>query len=219
MKKWFFLFIILLLLGLKVFHNQDGDSNSKDERIKKETSNVEDIDSSKGIIKWSKNQVHQGNLLLISPDYPVQDEAIQSDIVKLFNHKELVQGYGLLDASIQLSEDIARKWLQVVDAAKQDGVDHFLISSGYRDHDKQNELFLEKGKDIAMPAGASEHNLGLSMDIGSSLMKMSKAPEGEWLKEHAWEYGFVVRYPEDKVQITGIKYELGISDMLAYRIV
>ncbi|MET3292533.1 UNVERIFIED_CONTAM: LAS superfamily LD-carboxypeptidase LdcB [Brevibacillus sp. OAP136] len=36
---------------------------------------------------------------------------------------------------------------------------------------------------------------------------MEQAPEGKWLKENAWKYGFILRYPEEKVDITGIQYE------------
>jgi D-alanyl-D-alanine carboxypeptidase len=36
---------------------------------------------------------------------------------------------------------------------------------------------------------------------------MSKAPEGKWLQKNAWKYGFILRYPKDKTEITGIKYE------------
>ncbi|MNI54267.1 D-alanyl-D-alanine carboxypeptidase [compost metagenome] len=36
---------------------------------------------------------------------------------------------------------------------------------------------------------------------------MNRAPEGKWLQAHAWEYGFILRYPEDKTDITGIRYE------------
>ncbi|MNJ47535.1 D-alanyl-D-alanine carboxypeptidase [compost metagenome] len=94
----------------------------------------------------------------------------------------------------------------VKDAAKQ-GVNHFIISSGYRDFEKQNQLYEEKGADYALPAGYSEHNLGLSLDIGSTEMEMSKAEEGKWLQNNAWKYGFILRYPSNKTELTGIRYE------------
>lgn len=66
---------------------------------------------------------------------------------------------------------------------------------------------MRKGSDYALPAGFSEHNMGLSLDIGSTQMEMNQAPEGKWLMDHAWKYGFVLRYPKDKTAITGIQYE------------
>ena len=63
------------------------------------------------------------------------------------------------------------------------------------------------GDDYALPAGASEHNSGLALDVGSSFMKMESAPEGKWLEKNAWRYGFILRYPKDKTEVTGIQYE------------
>ena len=57
------------------------------------------------------------------------------------------------------------------------------------------------------PAGASEHNAGLCIDIGSASADFVSTREFAWLTEHAWEYGFVLRYPEDKTDVTGMLYE------------
>ena len=56
------------------------------------------------------------------------------------------------------------------------------------------------GTSIAIP-GHSEHQTGLAFDINSGYRVY------EWLGEHCWEYGFILRYPEDKISITGIIYE------------
>jgi D-alanyl-D-alanine carboxypeptidase len=58
----------------------------------------------------------------------------------------------------------------------------------------------EVGKSVCIP-GTSEHQLGLAVDIDGV-----PAVHG-WLAEHSWEYGFIVRYPEGKSDITGILYE------------
>ena len=58
----------------------------------------------------------------------------------------------------------------------------------------------ETGKTTAIP-GHSEHQTGMAVDLfGSDIAK-------EWLEAHCWEYGFIVRYPEDKAEFTGIDYE------------
>ena len=97
--------------------------------------------------------------------------------------------------------------MNVVDAAGKDGVQHFLMSSGYRDFKEQSKLYKEMGSDYALPAGYSEHNLGLSLDVGSTQKKMEKASEGKWIEENVWKHGFVLRYPKNKSNITGIQYE------------
>lgn len=71
----------------------------------------------------------------------------------------------------------------------------------YRDAGYSKKSANEKvDKSVAKP-GNSEHHLGLAVDIGGNA-KMQK-----WLKDHAWEYGFIVRYPEGKTNYTGIIYE------------
>jgi len=70
---------------------------------------------------------------------------------------------------------------------------------------------IEARKSVAYP-GTSEHNLGLAADIVSinyQLLNDAQAdtPEMKWLFEHCHEYGFILRYPKDKTDITGIIYE------------
>ncbi|MFC5527936.1 M15 family metallopeptidase [Cohnella yongneupensis] len=158
-------------------------------------------------IHVKKEQIHEGNLLLVNRVHAVPPEQGGEPAVNLFEHKELTKGFGLLDDSVRLSPDMTQKFTEMVSAAAKDGVDHFLISSGYRDEDEQNELYEQMGAERAMPAGHSEHNLGLSLDIGSSLTEMNQAPEGKWLADNAWKFGFVLRYPKDKTAVTGIMYE------------
>ena len=69
----------------------------------------------------------------------------------------------------------------------------------------------EAGRWVAVP-GTSEHQTGLALDIVSASYqvlnkKQEDTPEQKWLMEHCWEYGFILRYPSDKCDITGISYE------------
>ncbi|QHW32366.1 M15 family metallopeptidase [Paenibacillus rhizovicinus] len=158
-------------------------------------------------VQAGHNQLYRGNLLLVDQEHPVHEAGRLTDIVNVFEHPELKRGYGLMDTTIALSKRVAEKWQVLVDAAGADGIRHFVINSGYRDEEAQKELYEEKGSDYALPPGYSEHNLGLSMDIGSTEEEMGKAPEGKWLSKNAWKYGFILRYPKNKTDITGIQYE------------
>lgn len=103
------------------------------------------------------------------------------------------------------------------------------ICSAYRTQAKQTYLYNNKvarlrsagyGREaareeaarwVARP-GTSEHQLGLALDIVSQsyqalTKKQEKTAEQKWLMEHCWEYGFILRYPSDKSEITGIGYE------------
>lgn len=154
-----------------------------------------------------RSQIYQGNLLLVNRQFAVRQESVRTDIVNLFDYPNLMEGYGVYDRNIRLSEEVAQRFMDMVAAASKDGVNHFLISSGYRDFEQQDVLYEEMGSEYALPAGNSEHNLGLSLDVGSTQSKMSEAPEGRWIEKNAWKYGFILRYPKDKIDITGIAYE------------
>lgn len=207
MKKWIFgIVIILLLLSFGAAQHETKVIN---EELLEKAYQVQEVipQKNKITLKVTTDQIYTGNLLLVNKDHPVPQGAAESKAVNLFQHKELVQGFSLLDKTIQLSPSMVKKFSTMIEAAEKKGVSQFLISSGYRDNKRQNELYEEMGAEYAMPAGHSEHNLGLSIDIGSTQEKMNKAPEGKWLSKNAWKYGFILRYPKDKTDITGTIYE------------
>lgn len=103
------------------------------------------------------------------------------------------------------------------------------VTSAYRDYEYQRTVFnttmndwISKGykpldaydetkKSVAVP-GTSEHATGLAVDIMSTQYdqldeKQGDTEEQKWLMAHCWEYGFILRYPEDKADVTGIIYE------------
>ncbi|RUT33359.1 D-alanyl-D-alanine carboxypeptidase family protein [Paenibacillus zeisoli] len=104
--------------------------------------------------------------------------------------------------------------------AEKDGISLAGVSA-YRSKKTQTSLFnryvkkdgLEKAKTYSAVPGYSEHQTGLAIDVSGSDGKCAAescfggTKEAEWLKEHAQEYGFIIRYPEGKESITGYKYE------------
>ncbi|MGX5440486.1 M15 family metallopeptidase [Bacillus thuringiensis] len=205
MKKWVFIsFFIACTICVGVYISPlfqkeiDVKIVGKDELVKAANTERKEI---------TKEQIYKGDLLLVNRDYPVKKDSIRSDIINVNHNSELVRGYVIFDRNLRLSKDVVKKFLNVVDAAGKESVNHFLISSGYRDFQEQKQLYEKMGSDYALPAGYSEHNLGLSLDIGSTQKKMEKAPEGKWIEENVWKYGFVLRYPKNKSNITGIQYE------------
>ncbi|MEH7610924.1 VanY-A/VanY-F/VanY-M family D-Ala-D-Ala carboxypeptidase [Gottfriedia acidiceleris] len=211
MKKWGFLVALVICLIFTFVNKETSLQDQVEIQTYKKINNAQ-LDNSEISENFqtkaiTKEQVYKGNLVLINKKYPVHEESIKSDVVNLFTHKELKKGYELLDTKIELSEDVARKFSKMIVDARKEGVRHFTINSGFRDFDEQNALYQEMGSDYALPAGRSEHNLGLSLDVGSTKMKMNEALEGKWLENNAWKYGFIIRYPKDKTAITGIQYE------------
>ncbi|MCI8417482.1 MAG: M15 family metallopeptidase [Lachnospiraceae bacterium] len=128
----------------------------------------------------------------------------------------------------QLDARIVDDYKAMIRAAKKDGVTIYVTSS-YRDMNKQVELHQEQiaehvkkgysyqeaqrlaARMVAVP-GTSEHQLGLAVDLVSAeYRKLDEKQENtkgfQWLKEHCWEYGFILRYPNGRTDITGIIYE------------
>ena len=83
----------------------------------------------------------------------------------------------------------------------QEKIDAY-IADGY----SKNEARKEAEKWVAKP-NYSEHQLGLALDINADKSKCDNDTVYQWLAQNAYSYGFILRYPEDKVDITGIDYE------------
>lgn len=97
-------------------------------------------------------------------------------------------------------------------AAAAEEADYYLASnSAYRDYDTQAELYGDGDDPTTAPPGHSEHQTGLAMDIGTeggcTFECMDDSEEGEWLQANAYRFGFILRYPADKVDITGYPHE------------
>lgn len=205
MKKWgFLLFIIIIFfIGGQVY------SPSLDIELKSQLSSYEQVKNSKELeeVQVGEHQLYEGDLLLVNRENAAEKHGIKKDLVDLPSHPELIEGFSLYENQLFLSKDITEKFSKMLADAQADGVSNFIITSGYRSFEQQESLYQEMGSSFALPAGHSEHHLGLSLDIGSTEMKMEKAPEGKWIEENSWKYGFILRYPKDKTHITGIEYE------------
>jgi zinc D-Ala-D-Ala carboxypeptidase len=209
MKKWGFLLFVVLSMGITVADRLEifKDKVEIKHFVPDHKLDESETSNSTQLVEIGEELVFQGNLLLVNNEYPVHKESIKSDVVNLFEHRELTEGYELLDSEIYLSEEVANAFSEMIDAAGDEGVRYFSINSGFRDFNEQNALYQQMGSTLALPAGHSEHNLGLSLDVGSTQMKMSEAPEGKWIEKNAWKYGFILRYPKDKTHVTEIQYE------------
>lgn len=119
----------------------------------------------------------------------------------------------------QLDQRILEPMQQFVAAARAEGLNVFL-SSGYRGYDEQTYLFNrkveqygeEQAATIVSRPGTSEHQTGLACDITDEYYELKNESLEEtalyqWMSKHCQEYGFIVRYPKDKEEITGIIYE------------
>ncbi|MBE6740090.1 MAG: D-alanyl-D-alanine carboxypeptidase family protein [Ruminococcaceae bacterium] len=137
-----------------------------------------------------------------------------------------IEGILVVNKTYDIPSDYAPKGLtsecqsafnEMKKAAKEDGISIW-VSSGYRSFSVQKFLYEKYCKaDGVLVAdtysarpGHSEHQTGLSIDVNSASSKEYKTTYkkvGEWLRENCWDYGFIIRYPEGKEEITGYIHE------------
>ncbi len=156
-----------------------------------------------------------GSLILVNKDNPLPEDYE----VELFT---------MYDKVNRAAKEAYQPLNDMLAAGRKEGLS-FEICSSYRDVKKQEKLFNEdvevemnKGlsyeeayEEVArwtMPPGHSEHSTGLAFDIVAlsyQLLDDGQANTAEtlWLHEHCAEYGFILRYPEGKEEITHISYE------------
>lgn len=154
-------------------------------------------------------------LILVSSQNPLPDSFQEPDLSTLTN-------------GLEVDSRIYSALTDMLDAAQEAGLSP-VVCSAYRSRQIQETLFSDKvqeyldeglpqteaeaqaGTWVAVP-GTSEHETGLALDIVDmdyQLLDSGQAntPTQKWLFQHAWEYGFILRYPEDKTALTGIDYE------------
>ncbi|MFC7783672.1 MULTISPECIES: D-alanyl-D-alanine carboxypeptidase family protein [unclassified Rossellomorea] len=155
-------------------------------------------------------------LALVNKEYALNEykptDLVRPNVPFVFGNQELEKAYLRKEAAEQLEKMFAE--------AKAHGVMLTAIS-GYRSYEYQKMLLEreiaqfgeEKAVMAVAPPGQSEHQSGLAMDISSQSnnfqvnIEFADTKEGKWLAENAYKYGFILRYPEDKVSITQYQYE------------
>ncbi len=153
-------------------------------------------------------------LVLVNKNHPIADD---------YSFK-----LGTIKGAMQCDERILADLYAMLEGALNDGV-NLVICSPYRNDDRQQMLFDRKvdkytaqgmsymeayktaAQAVTIP-GSSEHQIGLAIDmVSDSYVSLNEGfgdtKAGQWLAAHAYEYGFVIRYPEGKEDITGIEYE------------
>lgn len=129
-----------------------------------------------------------------------------------------------LDDGIMFDKRAIGYLRNMINAMYKVGIKNVWVQSSYRSYEKQEELFNRKvtyyknqGKNqeeaerlaqtVVQRPEMSEHNLALAADFNTVTNEFENTKAFEWLQKNAWEYGFVLRYPKDKQDITGIVYE------------
>lgn len=172
---------------------------------------IKEVDG-KNVIQNSTNV-----MALVNKEFYLPEEYIPGDLVK----PEVEFSFKEEDIEKSLMRKEAAEALEkMFDNATKNGIEIFAVS-GYRSYSRQKSLYdaevnrvgIEKAEQAVAIPGASEHQSGLAMDISSRSNKLylneafANTTEGKWLKENAHHFGFILRYPKEKMEITNYMYE------------
>lgn len=178
--------------------------------------NSEEKPEEKPAVDWAKydpEKVLKGenwHLALISKKYPLDRNYLPATSIILESSK------------VTVDSRVAEAYKKMYDTAKADGVT-LTPYSGYCSYQTQKTMYNNKLQSFLTgmseeeaktntekriePAGCSENGAGLAVDIGSASAGFASTQEFKWLTLNAHHYGFILRYPEDKTETTGMIYQ------------
>lgn len=156
-----------------------------------------------------ETNMNLGYGILVNKYYSLPDKYAPDDIVSMSSQ------YAYPDNSIR--SEVYEAFKEMSKAAKIDSIS-LIVNSSYRDYDSQREIYedykdkngAEYADKYAARPNFSEHQTGLSLDIfspGYGMKTFENSDAFKWLSENSYKYGFILRYPKDKEDITGYSYE------------
>jgi D-alanyl-D-alanine carboxypeptidase len=194
--------------------DKDGESFEAGELIDSVEIAENDIDNSEMNGADANFDSEDWRIMLVNKQHPIPDD--------------YTFPLGTIKGNMRCDERIISPLLDMMKAANSDGIS-LIICSPYRDMDRQTMLFDTKidkymaagmsymdaynlaSQAVTVP-GSSEHQVGLAIDIitdgYSSLDEgFGNTPAGKWLADNSYKYGFILRYPSGKENITSIEFE------------
>ncbi len=164
------------------------------------------------IARYEEEMNLGGVLFLVNREYTVSSSYKPEDLVKPNVECTYPDTVMRKEAAEALEEMFA--------AAKAEMGYDMIAVSGYRSYGQQASIYERKVENVGKkkaqllvaPPGASEHQLGLAMDLGTPKnQKLNEAfgdtAAGAWVQENCYRFGFIIRYKEEWTEITGYAYE------------
>lgn len=163
-----------------------------------------------------KSDVHKGNLIFVSSNYKAVPPA-QDQLVSLMSNK--TASYGLGSNTMLIHKNVMADTNRLLDDfAAISGKTDIAIWTSYRDEARQNQVYTDhvnrygeaKANTLVAKGGESDHNTGLGIILrvftGGLSYQLFEREGYEWIEENCYKYGFVERYPDDKIDKTGLDY-------------
>ena len=185
---------------------------NENEDLRTQVSKTEAVEDSASLLSSASEN---WAIALVNEGHPLDTSYVPAEMTEIESERSV---------DSRIADDLK----QMLSDAKDAGLSMY-VASAYRSYEKQREVFNntmqdwisqgysplnaydETKKSVAVP-GTSEHATGLAVDIISSEYealddRQGDTEEQKWLMEHCWEYGFILRYPSDKSDVTNIVYE------------
>ena len=217
--------IALILLIINIETSEIVIKTKNKTTVETTTNQVEQKTTSQDENKNEENQVNEQN-----QDQEQQPEKEITDWrLTLANYENLLpENFTVkvenIDKTRQFDVRAIGELNNMMNQMKKDGITNIWIQSAYRSVARQKELYdasvkkyLQEGKsqeeaekltnEYINKPGSSDHNLGLAVDFNKVDNGFEKLEGFKWLQKNAENYGFVLRYPKDKEDITKISYE------------
>lgn len=204
-----FIFVILMILILLIIIIALILTNKKEEKNEAPTQNLY-AQENKNQEKENKKEITDWRLTLVNIDNALPED-YQLELVDIDEYRKF-------DA--RAIDELKN----MIEAERKSGASGLWVQSGYRSIEYQKEVFdrqvqeyKKQGKTqkeaeeltlkIINKPGTSDHNLGLAVDFNYANNDFEETTAFEWLKQNAENYGFILRYPKEKEEITKVTYE------------
>lgn len=230
------LIVVLIIAGSVVFlftlkrmgeRAKDKETETMTETTPPET---DPEDTASGVLKegfitekFTEKELHEGDLILVrsgAPYFFPEDTDLKDLYSGRKKYENGARAYQISTTDIELDSFVLSKLNEMTETFYEtSGEGGLLVKSAYRSYDSQKELFdyrverdgeEEALKYVAKP-GESEHHTAMAFDMSVYKDGANTYIQDEedylWIYENAHKYGFVLRYPEEKAEITGIAYE------------
>ncbi len=162
-----------------------------------------------------KNDIHKGSLIFVGSNYKVVYPT--DELITLLGNK--TTSYSIRDNNVIVHKSILTDLNSMMDAFKTTaGKAGLTVWNAFRDEEVQAKLYNdyvanngeEAAKQIVSKAGESDHNTGLGFSLkvftGGVAYQLWEVEGYEWLQENCYSYGFIERYPKNKIDRTNINY-------------
>ena len=152
-----------------------------------------------------KSTEYHGNILLVNESHRLDANYVPDELVNLYQQRH---SFRMASSEIYLTRETYAAMEQMFHAAEEADMNGYIVTSGYRSYQRQQEMYAQSEPGKAQQPGASEHQTGLAFDVTVETNDgFESTPQYAWLAQHAHEYGFIQRYPANKSDVTGISYE------------